>query len=65
MHSLSSCSGGGVGVLLSVAMCGLLIALASLLVGHGPGIQASVGAAHRFYNCNSMGSQSTGSVEEA
>ena len=54
-----SICGGGVGVLLSVAVCGLLIAVASLLhglQGHGawaPGTQASVVAAHSFCNCNS------------
>ena len=32
--AFSSC-GGGMGVLLSVAVCGLLIAVASRLVGHG------------------------------
>ena len=54
-----SICGGGVGVLLSVAVCGLLIAVASLLhglQGHGawaPGMQASVVAAHSFCNCNS------------
>ena len=34
LTKVHSC-GGGVGVLLSVAMCALLIAVASLLVGHG------------------------------